>query len=434
MRIMNYINESKKPYPFCPGCSHHMVLDKIGSALEKIGADPKKVVLVSDIGCVGLSDKYFNVHTFHGLHGRSFTYACGVKLANPELLVFVLVGDGGCGIGGHHLINAARKNIGIKVLCFNNHNYGMTGGQHSVTTPYGAKTSTTPLGSLERPIDLAGLVSAAGGSFVGRVKGLDRDLDESIAKAFKHDGFAFLDILEICTAYYSPNNAYRKTEMDELLKSYGFETGIFKEEQFPEYSKILNKTRDQRPETRDQKPRGVAVKYKHNLKKDSYGIVIGGSAGMKVIFAAHNLGEAALMCDLWVSQKDDYPVTVQTGHSVSEIKFAKEKINYLGAGAPDAVIVVSEDGLREVSDKIVSLDKDGIVISKKGLILPKTKAKIHEMDFAGLEKTVYTTAAISKLVNITKILPMEAFEDAVGRIKKEKVRELNFKAVEFGTE
>ena len=113
-----------------------------------------EVVIVTDIGCSGLADKYFRTNAFHGLHGRSVTYATGIKLANPELKVIVLMGDGGCGIGGHHLINAARRNIGVTVVVFNNFNYGMTGGEHSVTTPEGGVTSSTPFGQLEHPMDI----------------------------------------------------------------------------------------------------------------------------------------------------------------------------------------------------------------------------------------------------------------------------------------
>ena len=126
------------PYPFCPGCGHSLILNSLNKALIQLQVDPEDIVIVSDIGCVGLSDKYFITNTFHGLHGRSVTYATGIKLANPELKVIVAMGDGGCGIGGHHLINAARRNIGVTVLVFNNFNYGMTGGEHSATTPTGA--------------------------------------------------------------------------------------------------------------------------------------------------------------------------------------------------------------------------------------------------------------------------------------------------------
>ena len=116
----SYLNEEKLPYPFCPGCGHGSILDQLNSALIKLNLDSTEVVLVTDIGCQGLSDQFFTTNAFHGLHGRSITYATGIKLINPKLKVIVLIGDGGCGIGGHHLINAARRNIGLTVLVFNN--------------------------------------------------------------------------------------------------------------------------------------------------------------------------------------------------------------------------------------------------------------------------------------------------------------------------
>ena len=132
------------PYPFCPGCGHGPILDRLNEAMIKLNLDPAKVVIVSDIGCSGLSDQYFTTSAFHGLHGRSITYATGVKLANPDLEVIVIMGDGGTGIGGAHLLSAARRNIGITVIVMNNLNFGMTGGQHSTTTPEGGVTSTAP--------------------------------------------------------------------------------------------------------------------------------------------------------------------------------------------------------------------------------------------------------------------------------------------------
>ena len=133
--LETYKNE--RPDPFCPGCGHTFILNHLDAALQKLQLDPTQVVLVSDIGCVGLSDQYFVTNAFHGLHGRSVAYATGIKLANPDLHVIVLMGDGGTGIGGTHIINAARRNIGVTVLVFNNFNFGMTGGEHSVTTPAG---------------------------------------------------------------------------------------------------------------------------------------------------------------------------------------------------------------------------------------------------------------------------------------------------------
>lgn len=228
---------NSQPYPFCPGCSHSIVMDHLNAALVKLQVDPHKIVIVTDIGCAGLSDQYFNTNAFHGLHGRATTYATGLKLANPELKVIVIMGDGGCGIGGHHLINAARRNIGITVLVLNNFNYGMTGGQHSVTTPHGGVTSTSRLGNLERPLDIAGTVATNGATFVVRTTSFDASLPQLIKQAIENEGFSLLDIWELCAAYYVPNNAFKRAQLEESISKLGFQSGIIHQEPRAEYSR-----------------------------------------------------------------------------------------------------------------------------------------------------------------------------------------------------
>jgi pyruvate/2-oxoacid:ferredoxin oxidoreductase beta subunit len=152
------------------------------------------------------------------------TYATGIKLANPELKVIVLMGDGGCGIGGHHLINAARRNIGVTVIVFNNFNYGMTGGEHSVTTPPGGLTSSTPLGTLEQPMDICQTVAVNGATFVARTTVFDKSIPDLLVKAIQHDGFGLVDIWELCTAYYVPNNKFNKTALENTLAELNFQT------------------------------------------------------------------------------------------------------------------------------------------------------------------------------------------------------------------
>ncbi len=201
-----------RAYPFCPGCGHGTILDRLDEALVELALDPARVVLVSDIGCSGLSDQYFATSAFHGLHGRSLTYATGLKLARPELEVIVLLGDGGTGIGGAHLLNAARRNVGLTVVVFNNFNYGMTGGQHSATTPAGARTSTTPGGNLEAPLDLCGTVAVNGAAYAWRGTSFDDDLAERMVEAVRTPGFALLDVWELCTSFFVPaNHASRRT-------------------------------------------------------------------------------------------------------------------------------------------------------------------------------------------------------------------------------
>jgi pyruvate/2-oxoacid:ferredoxin oxidoreductase beta subunit len=140
---MPMVTASRNDMGFCPGCSHGIVLEQLGAALERMGLEPHQVCVVSDIGCIGIADRYFSCHTFHGLHGRSLTYAEGIKRVRPDLMVIVLIGDGGCGIGTAHLVHSARRGVGIKVLVCNNFNFGMTGGQHSPTTPPRGYTTTT---------------------------------------------------------------------------------------------------------------------------------------------------------------------------------------------------------------------------------------------------------------------------------------------------
>ena len=428
---MKYVNPDRKPYPFCPGCTHGIILDSINDALDRIGADPKKTVLVSDIGCVGLADKYFDVHTFHGLHGRSFTYACGVKLANPELQVFVLVGDGGCGIGGHHLINAARRNIGIKVICFDNFNFGMTGGEHSVTTPTRGKTHTTPEGNIERPFDLCNLVLASNGTFVARKTAFDKDLTDTLASAFGHDGFAFIDVLEICTAYYMPLNEFKKSSLDKMIEDSGLKLGILKDEKLFEYCANLRRAWPEK-KLGPPAPKGMEAKFKSGIREGYYSVVLAGSAGMKIVSAATNFARAGLNCGLYATQQDDYPVTVQTGHSLSEIRLSPHQIHYAGIDRPDALLVVSQDGLRVSKKTLSGLTENQIVIKTKDIEGLETRARVYEIDMQdrslGLSKANIMTAAIALLLSITKIMPPEAFKAVLEAIPKEKIREENIRA------
>ena len=178
-------------------------------------------MIVTDIGCQGLGDQYFTTNAFHGLHGRSIAYATGIKLADPDLKVIVMMGDGGTGIGGAHLLNAARRNIGLTVLVFNNFNFGMTGGEHSVTTPPGGVTATTRGGNLERPLDICATVAVNGAGFVWRGTAFDRDLPDVIAEAVRSECFALLDIWELCTAYYVPNNEFTRKALESHASGAG---------------------------------------------------------------------------------------------------------------------------------------------------------------------------------------------------------------------
>jgi len=164
----------------------------------------------------GLSDRFFTVSAFHGLHGRSVTYATGIKLANPDLPRDRADRRWRLRIGGHHLINAARRNIGITVIVFNNLNFGMTGGEHSVTTPPDALTVTTPHGNLEHPLDICATVAVNGAGFAARTTIFDKALPDLMAEAIQIDGFALVDIWELCTAYLRPPTSSKRIRSKRL--------------------------------------------------------------------------------------------------------------------------------------------------------------------------------------------------------------------------
>ena len=129
--LNTYLNKSR-PLVYCPGCTHENITKALDKTFAKLNFEADKTVIVTDIGCSGLFDTFFNVHALHGIHGRALTYASGLKLANPDLNVIVTMGDGGLGIGGAHVLASCRRNIDITLIILNNFNFGMTGGQYSL--------------------------------------------------------------------------------------------------------------------------------------------------------------------------------------------------------------------------------------------------------------------------------------------------------------
>jgi len=203
--LSKYIRRGAQPHTHCSGCGNGIIAQSFLRAVDEVGIAKQKIVCVAGIGCSGwIPSPFFDVDTLHVTHGRPVAFATGVKLGNPELEVVVFTGDGDASaIGGNHLIHAARRNIGIKVICINNMIYGMTGGEVAPTTPRGTKTTTTPFGNLERPFDLSKLVIAAGGTYVTRWTTYHvARLVASMKKALTRNSFAFLEVLSHCPVHY----------------------------------------------------------------------------------------------------------------------------------------------------------------------------------------------------------------------------------------
>ena len=203
-----YLREDRLPHLLCAGCGHGIALQALLRAAEKVNLPREGTVFVGGIGCSSRLVNYLNFDALHTTHGRALAFATGIKLARPELRVVVITGDGDlAAIGGNHLIHAARRNIGVTVLCLNNENYGMTSGQYSPTTPRGMLATTAPYGNLDRPFDLCRLAEAAGATYVAR-GGVHAvfQLANFFARALTHDGFALVDVLSPCPTYFGRRN------------------------------------------------------------------------------------------------------------------------------------------------------------------------------------------------------------------------------------
>jgi len=207
---------------WCPGCGDYSILAQTKKVLPELGIPREKIVFVSGIGCSSRFPYYVNSYGIHGIHGRAPAIASGIKLANPDLKVFLVTGDGdGLSIGGNHLIHLCRRNIDLTVLLFNNQIYGLTKGQYSPTSERGKITKSSPYGALENPFNPIKMALAAGATFVAR--SIDREpkhLVEMIKQAAAHKGTSFIEIYQNCNifndgAFESLTNS--KTKKDNVL-------------------------------------------------------------------------------------------------------------------------------------------------------------------------------------------------------------------------
>ncbi len=204
----DFLRTKKLPHIWCPGCGNGIVTAALVRAIERADFDQRDVVIVSGIGCSSRAAGYLNFNTLHTTHGRALAFATGLKMARPELIIYVIMGDGDCSaIGGNHFIHSARRNIDLNAIVVNNHIYGMTGGQHSPLTPGGKKATTAPRGTLEREFKLLELARGAGATFGARGNAAQpRQLEQLIARAANHKGFSVVEALSPCPIAYGRRN------------------------------------------------------------------------------------------------------------------------------------------------------------------------------------------------------------------------------------
>lgn len=214
---------SNQTVRWCPGCGDYAILSAIQNTLPQLGKKKEDFVFVSGIGCSSRFPYYMDTYGFHTIHGRAPAVASGVKIANPDLDVWVISGDGDSySIGGNHFIHAIRRNVGLKYVVFNNQIYGLTKGQYSPTSQTGLVTKSSPYGNIDRPFNPAALAIGAGCTFYARVIDMSpKEMTEVFLRAAKHKGTALVEVLQNCVIFNDKTHAAitaKDVRADRLLK------------------------------------------------------------------------------------------------------------------------------------------------------------------------------------------------------------------------
>jgi len=387
-----------------------------------------QIVMVSDIGCSGLFDTFFNTHALHGLHGRALTYAAGLKLARPELNVVVTMGDGGQGIGGAHLLAACRRNLDLTLLILNNFNFGMTGGQYSATTPPDARVGSAFLNQLERPLDICQVAQSAGAAYVTRCSGYRRDLAAEIQRAIKFEGFAVLDIWGVCPGRYTKKNRLTPKAIDAALAQLPALEGIVAENARQEYGRhYRNLIGELRPAA--EPPRIDAGFQPPGSQRQE--VIILGSAGQRIITAGEILCLAGLTAGLNTTQKNEYNITVLRGPSISELILSPEEIDYTGIQSPGVIVALDQEGVNRRRDMFASLDSKTLVLQSTGLEVPAGNARIHQINLKSqkIKKIDWALASLGVLAQLGLIINPEMLEAALEIKFKGKILESSLELV-----
>jgi 2-oxoglutarate ferredoxin oxidoreductase subunit beta len=206
---------------WCPGCGDYAILNSLQRTLPELGVPRENFVIISGIGCSSRFPYYMETYGFHTIHGRAPTVATGVKVANPDLSVWVVTGDGdGLSIGGNHLMHLLRRNLNVTVLLFNNRIYGLTKGQYSPTSPEGTKTKTTPGGSIDHPLNPLLFALGAEATFIARtIDNNPKHMVETFKAAHEHQGVSFVEIFQNCVIFNDAtwDPVYAKENRDDQM-------------------------------------------------------------------------------------------------------------------------------------------------------------------------------------------------------------------------
>jgi 2-oxoglutarate ferredoxin oxidoreductase subunit beta len=212
---------------WCPGCGDYSILAQMKKMLPSMGVPRENIVFISGIGCSSRFPYYMNTYGIHSIHGRAPAFATGLKAVRPELMVWVITGDGdGLSIGGNHLMHVIRRNLDINIVLFNNRIYGLTKGQYSPTSPLGKVTKSTPMGSIDNPLHPLSIAIGCEGSFVARsIDTHTKHLEATLKRAAEHKGTAFVEVYQNCNIFNDGAWGYTKDRETKLENTIELEHG-----------------------------------------------------------------------------------------------------------------------------------------------------------------------------------------------------------------
>jgi 2-oxoglutarate ferredoxin oxidoreductase subunit beta len=472
------------PHIWCQGCGLGTALTTFIGTLQWLeknkGWDLDKVAVVSGIGCTGRIAGYVRLDSFHTTHGRAIPFATGLKLANPELKVIVISGDGDiAGIGGNHFIHAARRNLELAVICVNNFNYGMTGGQVGPTTPHEGRSVTSQYGNFEYPFNLPYLAAASGASFVARWTVLHaRRLEWTLREALVHPGFSFVEIIAPCSTAYARWNPEGKGMDPEHLGRRGLEImkfyqqvgriahgthpkdafvsvnergeiteiveGKFLDDPRPDLQMAIDRLAAQAEKWWLAEKKGLAERGRAQVppRTDTVPrseVQLGGFGGQGIISAGRIIGQAAALYDkLEACFTQSYGPEARGGAAGSQVIISSEPIHHPHLIEPASMIIMSQGAYAKY---VPALAPGGVLMIDSGLVaLPDT----HRADITtyGLpatdlaEKLGTNRAANSVMLGfwtaIVGAVSREAMRYAVAESVPGKTVDLNLKAFDCG--
>ena len=478
LEYRQYLRLDMMPHILCPGCGHGTVLKAILRAIHGLGLPRERLVFVSGIGCSSRLVGYVDFCTLHTTHGRPLTFATGLKLARPDLHVVVITGDGdGLAIGGNHLIHAARRNIDLTCLLLNNSTYGMTGGQGAPTTPPGARSSTMRGGTIEADFDACQLVRGAGGTFVARgLTAAPLGLDDPIARAIRHRGFSFVEIISDCPEFFGRYNglgrgpemleAQRRhvEEIDELLEDKRFVTGletpaggrpawacgVLHEETRAELSAQLRaRAGNGPPPVVRRTPIAVRVAAEpagngatrdgHASAGAPYEVRLAGAGGQGIVLAGLLLAEAAVAAGKNATHAQAYGPESRGGASRADVIVADGDIDYPCVDRVDFLVALTQ----EAHDRYASQLKPGAVVFVDGEQTPRGPAGgavRYSLPILATAQRVLGTqvganlVALGALVALSGVIPTTAMEDAIAARRPGGSSERALRAFRAGSE